>query len=310
MHPITHIVAATDFSAPAERAVQRAAQIAKQLNAELHLIHVVHPIDLCVGTELSFGSQKHIGRMQEEISKGQLNTLADKLQKDFGIPVQVATRIGGAHTEIASYATSKMGCLIVAGARGENESLLNLLLGSTSTRLLRSASCPVLIVRNTGAEPYRQVISAVDFSSGAAEVPALASAIAPEAAIETLHVFDLTQEARMRKIGLDDDRLHQYHNDALIEVGKQLDKILADQMLENHSDSRITRKVVIGYPAAEICARATKLPADLIVIGRHGMSGMQEWLLGSVSKDVSQAADCDVLVVSSPKLLSPSALRK
>lgn len=295
MQAITHIVATTDFSPAAERAVQRAALIAKQLNIELTLIHVVHPLDLYVGTELSFGYQKNFGRVQQEISKDQLNILAANLQKNFDIPVQVATRIGGAHTEIAGYAASKTGCLIVAGARGENENtMLNLLLGSTATRLLRAASGPVLIVRNKKIAPYLQAIAAVDFSSGSSGVPTLARAAAPEAHIETLYVFDLTQEARMRKVSLDDDKLHQYHNDALIEVGKQLDKILAVQ-----NDSRMTRNVVTGYPAAEICARASKLPADLIVIGQHGMSGFQEWLLGSVSKDVSQAAGCDVMVVSS-----------
>ena len=55
MHAITHIIATTDFSAAAGRAVQRAALIAKHFNAELHLMRVVHPLDLYTSTELSFG---------------------------------------------------------------------------------------------------------------------------------------------------------------------------------------------------------------------------------------------------------------
>lgn len=294
MQAFANIIAATDFSAAAERGVQRAAQIAKQLSAELHLIHVVRPMDLYLGPELSFGSQKYYEHKLQESGKSQLDTLAANLQQNFGIRAKVATRIGLAHTEIASYASSQAECLVVAGARGEIEnSLLSLLLGSTATRLLRAAICPVLIVRNAEEPPYRQVIAAVDFSAGSAKVPALARITAPEAHIEVLHIFELIQEARMRKVGLDDARLHQYHNDALIEIGKKLDKIFTDQR-----DNRMTHKIVTGYPATEICARATQLPADLIVIGRHGMSGMQEWLLGSVSKDVSQAATCDVLVVN------------
>ena len=97
----------------------------------------------------------------------------------------------------------------------------------------------------------------------------------------------------MRRIGLDDARLHKYHNDALIEVGKNLDQILTGQ-----HDNRMTHTIITGYPAVAICARATQLPADLIVIGRHGMSGFHEWLLGGVSKDVAQAATCDVLIVN------------
>lgn len=40
MHVIISIVATTDFSAAANRAVLRAALIAKQYGAELHLLHV------------------------------------------------------------------------------------------------------------------------------------------------------------------------------------------------------------------------------------------------------------------------------
>ncbi|MDP2102600.1 MAG: universal stress protein [Methylotenera sp.] len=294
MQPFTHIIAATDFSVAAERAVRRAAKIARQLGAELHLIHVVHPMDLYLGSELSFGSQKYYEHKLQESGKSQLDTLAANLQQEFGIQPEIATRIGLAHTEIASYASNKANGLVVAGARGENESnLLSLLLGSTAMRLLRAATCPVLIVRNMEENHYRHVIATVDFSAGSAEVPTLARIAAPEAHIEILHIFELIQEARMRRIGLDNVNLNKYHNDALIEVDKKLGKILTDQ-----HDNRMTHKIVTGYPATEICARATELPADLIVIGRHGMSGMQEWLLGSVSKNVSRAATCDVLVVN------------
>ena len=47
------IVAATDFSAFAERVVQRAARMAKQQNADLHLLHVVRPLDLYPGITLA-----------------------------------------------------------------------------------------------------------------------------------------------------------------------------------------------------------------------------------------------------------------
>ena len=193
MLPITHIVAATDFSASAERAVWRGALIAKRLGAELHLLHVVNPLDLYPGPELSLGSQRHYERRQQEASKSQLDTLAASLHGHFGIPVQAVTRIGRAYAQIVSYAAAKAGSLIVAGARGEN-TLLDLLLGSTASRLLRAATCPVLIVKNVEVGTYRQAIAAMDFSPGSAEVPTLARAIAPDAHFEALHIFDLVQE--------------------------------------------------------------------------------------------------------------------
>lgn len=43
MQAITTIVAATDFPDAANRAVRRAALIARQLGAELHLLHATAP---------------------------------------------------------------------------------------------------------------------------------------------------------------------------------------------------------------------------------------------------------------------------
>ena len=74
MQAISHIVAATDFSPAAERAIYRAALIAKQLNANLSLIHVAHPLDLYVGTELSFGSQKPVSYTHLDVYKRQILT--------------------------------------------------------------------------------------------------------------------------------------------------------------------------------------------------------------------------------------------
>jgi len=294
MQQKTCIVAGTDFSTAADRAVKRAAQLAKELGAELHLIHIPHHLDFYMGSERSFGAQRYFEQSLQMQSRSQLEDLASSLHKEYEIPIKVVTCFGHIYTEIASYATSQNASLIVVGARGENENIIpKLLLGSTAWRILRTtANCPILIVRNEEAKAYRQIIASMDFSPGSAEVPVFARRLAPDAHIEMLHIFDLAQEVRMRKIGVQDDEFLQYHNDALIEVDKKLDKIRSD-----YSDSLITYKVITGYPAAEICTRAITLPADLIVIGRHGMSGIQEWLLGSVSKNVSQAATCDVLVV-------------
>ena len=49
----------------------------------------------------------------------------------------------------------------------------------------------------------------------------------------------------------------------------------------------------------DICQHIEASHADLVVLGRHGYGGgLQDWLLGSVSKDVALAAPCDVLMIS------------
>lgn len=52
-----------------------------------------------------------------------------------------------------------------------------------------------------------------------------------------------------------------------------------------------------GMPVPRILATATALPADLIVIGTHGVSGFERLVLGSVTEKVLRKATCPVLTV-------------
>ncbi len=62
----------------------------------------------------------------------------------------------------------------------------------------------------------------------------------------------------------------------------------------------IQTRVVVGCPAPEILAQAKAWRADLIVLGSRGRSCWQRWVLGSVARDVVNAADCDVRIVRGP----------
>jgi nucleotide-binding universal stress UspA family protein len=52
-----------------------------------------------------------------------------------------------------------------------------------------------------------------------------------------------------------------------------------------------------GEPGPAICEVAEQLQADLVVIGRRGLSGLTEAFMGSVSNYVTHHASCSVLVV-------------
>jgi nucleotide-binding universal stress UspA family protein len=55
--------------------------------------------------------------------------------------------------------------------------------------------------------------------------------------------------------------------------------------------------VEVGDPAREILDWATRLPADVIVMGTHGASGFEHLMLGSVTERVLRNATCPVLTV-------------
>ena len=52
-----------------------------------------------------------------------------------------------------------------------------------------------------------------------------------------------------------------------------------------------------GNTAVEILDQATSMNADLLVIGTHGRSGFERFLLGSVTEKVLRKAGCPVLTV-------------
>jgi nucleotide-binding universal stress UspA family protein len=54
-----------------------------------------------------------------------------------------------------------------------------------------------------------------------------------------------------------------------------------------------------GEPGAEIVSEAEGWSASLVVLGSHGRSGLDRWLLGSVAEYVVRHAPCSVHVVRS-----------
>jgi nucleotide-binding universal stress UspA family protein len=52
-----------------------------------------------------------------------------------------------------------------------------------------------------------------------------------------------------------------------------------------------------GDPKSVILGHAEKWPADLIILGSHGLKGMSRFLIGSVSDAVARHAACSVQIV-------------
>lgn len=287
MQAITTLVAATDFSAAAKRALRRAALVAKQHGAELHLLHVTAPLAPYPGQEIGPAD----GAVRDATIHDRFDAAARWLHEHYGVRVRVAQRIGRAHTQIADYAATVCADLVVVGARGES-SMPRLLLGSTAWRLLRVCHRPVLIVRGEVDEPYHQVLAAVDFFPHARAVVEWAGKLAGDGQVRLLHVLEPLDERDLHAWGLDGATLQQRRDEI---------RVIAENLMANLCSGlkgEVGSRIETGYPPARILECAVDWRMGLIVLGRQGRGGLEEFLLGSVSKNVAQAADCDVLIVS------------
>ena len=73
------------------------------------------------------------------------------------------------------------------------------------------------------------------------------------------------------------------------------------QALERRSEGlgvAVDWRVVVGHPAEQIVREAEDCRADLIVMGRRGLTRATRWILGSVSERVLRYAHCPVTVVT------------
>ncbi len=94
--------------------------------------------------------------------------------------------------------------------------------------------------------------------------------------------------------------LNEMKEKALTQGQEVVDSI--KQRLKAHfPESKIETVVVEGSPKQEIVEFAEKENVDMIILGSHGRSGVERFVLGSVSQSVCAAAPCSVTVVKQKK---------
>jgi nucleotide-binding universal stress UspA family protein len=71
----------------------------------------------------------------------------------------------------------------------------------------------------------------------------------------------------------------------------------AEQRLRSSGLTAVETVLEVGAPASCLVAFATGHDVDLIVMGRRGLGGLAGVLLGSVSQQVANSAECPVLTV-------------
>jgi nucleotide-binding universal stress UspA family protein len=139
------IVHATDFSAEAEAAEREALRLARQLGAELVLVHVASETPLYGEQLFAMPEVKRVYETQAKWAEEQLGKRAEALGKD-GVPTRWRRRVGIVHEEICGVAREEAADYIVVGTHGRG-GLERLMLGSVADRVVRTAPCPVLTVR-------------------------------------------------------------------------------------------------------------------------------------------------------------------
>ncbi|WP_440769617.1 universal stress protein [Natronorubrum sp. DTA28] len=136
--PIRSILVATDGSATAGQALGRAVQLAEQTGASVHVLAVVDTTT----------NPMHFGVDDVDELQRTKQRLVDDLVATVGerdVEIQGAIRRGRPAKAILAYADEHAVDMLVVGRTGRSR-VADMLLGSTTDRLVRETSVPVVVV--------------------------------------------------------------------------------------------------------------------------------------------------------------------
>ena len=292
------ILVATDLSAPARHAVERAFHLAASTGKELYILHAMEMDTLDSLREMLGDDVFALRAALSSDAHSHLDQLLGEVGTHRGIAVRTCVAEGNPLATIAAEADALDACLVVLGARGESL-LRRALLGPTAARLVRKSSRrPVLVVKQAPHAAYRCVLVAVDFSPVSLQAIRLARQWAPKADLVLLHAFELPYEGKLRLAGVEEQELEQYVTSSSKTRRKRLHDLAATAGL---APAEYRGRVIHGDPAQQIVAVEQELSSDLVVIGKHGSHVVEELLLGSVTEQVLAESQCDVLVICDPR---------
>ena len=193
MKPIKKILYPTDFSERSKLGYRYCLQLARQLNASIHVLHV-HRLELGVPVTDAIAY-----RMIEERKKNtyfQLGSFAHlqksgqhKLTEGLEIHAHVAT--GVAEEEIVEFSDKNKIDLIVMPTKGE-QNLLETMFGSVTTYVASQTTCPILVLPQKALyRPIKEVAYATDFSKENMERGQVAVSVADffGALLHLVHVY-------------------------------------------------------------------------------------------------------------------------
>jgi nucleotide-binding universal stress UspA family protein len=299
---IRRILVPIDFSPASRQAVDQAVAISRQFDAEIDLVNVYESTNAIAAlanipmvvsdSELERRMRRHL---HDEARHCHLLLPNNHIHAVKGRPYE----------EICRLATKRGIDLIVIPTHG-NTGLKHLLLGSTAERVVRHASCPVLVVRigkskraRTGEKTpwtasFRKIVVPIDFSACSLKGLSYAKRLARQfdARLVLLHCaspqyYFVSEEYRRYDLPAVMEEVERAGRQQLGELAEEIER----------EGIRVETDLEMGHAGERICGKAKECGADLIVTATHGHTGLKHVFLGSTAEYIMRHATSSVLVV-------------
>ncbi len=278
----------TDGSEGAAFALDHVLDVAATHDATVHVLNVA---DTTVPSATRVG-----GEVVDALERQGAEILAEAAETAADRHVSTVTEVlqGAIPETIVDYADEYGMDLVAMPTRGRT-GLSRLLLGSVTERVLRSCSTPVLTI-NPDVEriryPCESVLVPTDGSTTADGALAVGVDLATvhDARMHVLSVVDVTS------LGVD------VYSAGQVDALEERAQMIVGDATEHASDHGVgSVEGIVEYGGAihrAILAYVAEHEVDLVVIGTHGRTGLERYLLGSVAEKTVRTAPVPVLTVS------------
>lgn len=292
---IRTILVPIDFSEGARHALNWAVDLAQRFDARLQLLHVMAEY-----APEWYGEAEPLP--QVEALRSDLETSArDGLQKLAPDPetTGVETDVALEHDlnvarAVLTYAANSEADLIVMGTHGRS-GIQHILLGSVAEKVVRRAPCPVLTVGENVSEKQTvgRILAPIDFSEPSKQALRTAKEMADlyQARLDLLFVAEERMVPVFRDTGVPGVSLVKMDPEIVKNSARALDE-LSEEV--GGPAVAVQGHVAHGKVASRIVDFAETHDVDLIMMATRGLTGLDHFLIGSVTERVVRRAPCPV----------------
>lgn len=276
--PPRAILMATNLGPGSDRALDRARVQARAWDARLVIVHVIdEALNDVIGPEPDV-SERHAQAAR------QIQGMLPSSLSNASIHIE-----SGDTAEAILRVAEREDCDLIVMGVAEDDFLSQLTLGRPFDRLVRHATAPILVVRDSPRLPYGKIVVALELSDAARPALETAAQFFPEQPLTALHAADAPMA------GFADDAFDyraSFRGASEAEARSFLDDTLPEEIR-----NRVQLSVASGPPGATLSAYALAEKVDLVVAGTHGRGVLSEIFIGSVAKDLAEGLPCDTLLV-------------
>lgn len=284
------ILAAIDLDKGDNEVLRQADALARSYKVKLAVCHVLPEIFAVqpLFPQLDLNDAMKLCDLEAAVRDALLKLIQTVTDRELP-QIKIEIERGTVHAGILRAADSIGAGAVVVGGKVDHKGLH--ILGSSAEHVVRYANCPVLVARHS---PAGKILAATDFSDPA--LPALEAGATEarhrKAPLTIIHAIEL--------LPVMSPFYENFYVAAPVDLSDQMRKIWQQKLDDcvHRFNAQGGGLLPDGPATPAIIKAASELPAQLLVMGTHGRTGLNRFIsLGSVAESVARSAPCSVLVV-------------